>query len=141
MSETAKHGAGAGGTGFARNINTEAARPVAADTLPRLDPDPQNLDDEILQDAFRAGADTGSAPAKEARDNSRRWESGSSESSLDSISPRQQQEVRLGGEIFTWEACARVVQKERADFFEFVVSDQPTGTGSSLRAGCTKIGI
>lgn len=74
-----------------------------------LDPDPEGLDDEDLQDALRGELAVEDERARRKR--SRRWES-------DLV----RRESGASQEIFTWEACARVVTKERADFFEFVVS-------------------
>lgn len=115
------------GAGFARGTPASSPPPPPlpprpddsmADlgTHPRLDPDPQNLDDEALQDQLRAGAAAALAANR-----------GLPLAQRDALVSRsltnrqQQQHVPIGSEIFTWEACARVVQKERADFFEFVV--------------------
>lgn len=73
-----------------------------------LDPDPEGLDDEDLQDALRGEADE--EGEREGRRRRRR-----------SVAVRRV-ERRQVQEVYTWEACARVVSRERGDFFEFVVS-------------------
>lgn len=78
-----------------------------------LDPDPQGLDDEDLQDALRGEADA--QGDREGRRRKRRAETATS-------TRRSTLEERQLQEVYTWEACTRVVTKERADFFEFVVS-------------------
>jgi hypothetical protein len=97
----------------AKNESSRTGVEVGQDSLVeealRLDPDPENLDDEELQDALRGEADV-DEERRRRREQRQRQE----------IQWRQQQ--TRAPEIYTWEACARVVKKERADFFEFVVS-------------------
>lgn len=84
--------------------------------LDGLDPDPESLDDEDLQDALRGdGGSPGGGGGGGARAVKRTGKG---------VERRQVAGSRpsKGHEIHTWEACARVVKKERADFFEFVVS-------------------
>lgn len=76
-----------------------------------LDPEPEGLDDEDLQDALRGDLAEEDEQRRRARSR-RRSDFGQS------LESRQNAAAR---EIYTWEACARVVTKERADFFEFVV--------------------
>jgi hypothetical protein len=81
-----------------------------------LDPDPEGLDDEDLQDALRGEADEEGEREREARRRRRRRRTVGMSGKESAVERRQLQE------IYTWEACTRVVTKERADFFEFVVS-------------------
>lgn len=101
-----------------------------------LDPDPEGLDDEELQDALRG--DSGEEVEADQRKARRRTAALAGRSALGGEvgegGDGYQQSLRLrtpaaeglqrrqSQEIYTWEACARVVTKERADFFEFVVS-------------------
>ncbi|ORY87527.1 hypothetical protein BCR35DRAFT_302328 [Leucosporidium creatinivorum] len=73
-----------------------------------LDPDPEGLDDEDLQDALRGEADEEGEREREREARRRRRRA-------EGMERRQVQEV------YTWEACTRVVSRERGDFFEFVL--------------------
>lgn len=67
-----------------------------------MDPEPEGLDDEDIKDALRPGTRDRGARAERERGSARR------------LAKRE--------ELRTWEACEKVVVKERNDFVEFVVS-------------------
>ncbi|KAM0789422.1 hypothetical protein ACM66B_000247 [Microbotryomycetes sp. NB124-2] len=87
-------------------------RRIHQQQLDRVDPDPQNLDDEQLKDSLRPVGNS-----LERRKRKRAWHT--------ALFNRRDAVVDddnvSGRELYTWEACSRVLPQEREDFFEFVL--------------------
>lgn len=95
------------------------------------DPDPMGIDDDAFRDSvLKSGKDVGGGVEKSWEDQGREQEESEEESEEDeggrrARAKRRKERRRMGDtalrEMYTWEACERVVKKERADFVEFVV--------------------
>ncbi|KAM0748707.1 hypothetical protein T439DRAFT_382486 [Meredithblackwellia eburnea MCA 4105] len=87
-----------GGGGGSRPPSYKPKQKVSPSS-PGLDPEPENLDDEDVVDALR----------EKIPGAMRRWQG------------EWGVELERRDEIHTWEACEKVVKKEREDFMEFVL--------------------